>query len=136
MDECSFEGCEKNIYAKGLCQKHYNHYWQFVEEVGVYKLTIKDKIYIGSAVDQGIKTEINKHKHELIHNKKLRYEKNKNRKLFKYFNELCDKELGADSENIEKRKEVYKKFVNDEILKCDYITTPVDYNEKSLKFKV
>ncbi|MFV3014092.1 hypothetical protein ACLD43_19235 [Clostridium botulinum] len=133
-DICNHNECNKKIYAKGLCQKHYNHYWQFGNEVGVYKLIIKDKIYIGSAVDQGIKTEINKHKHELINNKKSRYERNQDRKLFKYFNELCDLELGLHSKDIENRKEVYNKFVDYEIIKSAYITEPVEINENGITF--
>lgn len=105
IKKCKVEWCDQNVHSKDLCSRHYHIWNKCGYGGGVYKIYIKDKIYIG-------KSDMSLH-----HRKKdeLSALRNNNKSLPKalseYFNEICLEELGEEYLNPELRQTIIDKFV-------------------------
>jgi len=121
---CLVEGCKKEVHANGLCSKHNNDRSRSGDVAGVYKITLKDKIYIGMSM-AGVYTRISTERSRLIENNS----ESVNKDLLQYFNELCDEEPQLS------RKEIASKYFDYEVLFSSPRWNKADENYNTIKFE-
>lgn len=111
INKCKVEWCDKKAHSRGLCFSHYHIWDKCGYDGGVYKIQIKDKIYIGKS-DISLHHRTREELSALKHN-----HKSVPKELSEYFNEICLEELGEEYLDSELRKMIIDKFVKVEHLK-------------------
>ncbi|MBU3176670.1 hypothetical protein KPL47_09825 [Clostridium estertheticum] len=120
---CKIEGCNKSVHAKGLCKSHYNHYDRSGEVAGVYKIILKDVIYIGYTYS-GMLTRMSNHKSNILGDKSTYTSE----ELLKYFNMICEEEGIA-------REEAFDKYFDYAVLESSPRWHKVDENFNTIPYK-
>lgn len=119
IKKCKVEWCNKEVHSKGFCAKHY-HIWDKSHYFGgVYRLNIKDKIYIGKS-DMSLKHRTRDEINALKNNIKGTVPK----EVLNFFNSLCIEELEEDYLEPSLRELIIDKYVS------------VDYLEERFPFVV